>query len=81
MTKNYPQTDLYSQQLGTCKSTLRFHLNPVRTAKTNKTVESKCLRDPGKGNSHSPLMVLQTGAFIPELSVESSLNFGNKSSI
>lgn len=75
MARKYPQTDLYPQQLGTCKSTLRFHLNLVRTAKTNKTVETKCRRDLGKGNSHSLLTVLQTGAFIPEVGVESSLNF------
>jgi hypothetical protein len=42
------------------KTTLRFHLTPVRMAKINKTNESSCWWDRKQGNVHLVLVRLQT---------------------
>jgi hypothetical protein len=55
------------------KTTLRFHLTPVRTAIIQNTTNNKCWRGCGKKRNHNPLLMgMQAGATTLEKNLEAS---------
>ena len=56
------------------KTTVRYHLTPLRMVTINKSTNNECWQDVEKGNSGVLLMGMQIGAATVESSMELSQN-------